>query len=472
MRQSLRRRLVALGPLLFIVLTALAGALGGTTQAANAQVPSYPTTGPDTPSSTTTVPTTTVTLPQMGPYPVVVPTTAPPPTTTSPPTAAPTTTARPAPRPTAPPTTLIPLVGATERFETGREHQAVNIDAGFGNTATYSIESGPTDAVLTTDGHLRWTPGEADGGTTVDFAVRARTTDWQVRDVLVHVLVAETNSAPEVHGPNSVSGAAGDTITIKYVANDNRDDPRNNITWSVDGASGATITNGLLKWTIDPSAPAGDIKLSITATDDGEPAMSATSPLTVTVEGIKPALITAVGDDGSPLSPMVIAAFGDSEPLPVNLDKPGPLMVALGTRTPTIGQFAPPPPVESGPRRARHGVAKVLDKAAVIASVQHAYKVLLDLEVPKAAVAGGLVWQVMLLFLPGLFLRSNELFDITGLDPGQEIGDERFRFRGNATGLRAGPRRRRHGSWMRSVESPAGLIWIPASNLTSSFRGR
>ncbi len=470
MSQTPRFRLSAIGPVVFVILAALAGALGGTTRSATAQVPSYPTTGPGATVQPTGAPTTTVTIPQMGPYPVVTPTTTVPPTTAAP---VATTTQAPPPVSTTPPTTLVSLVGATERFETAREHRSVRVDAGFGTLATYTLVSGPPDAVISTDGFLAWRPGESDGGTTVDFVVRARTPDQQVRDVSVHVLVAETNSTPMITGPTGISAAAGDTVTIKYTANDSNDDPPNHISWSVEGSSDAFITNGLLEWTIDPTTPAGDVDLSIIATDDGEPAMSTTHRLVVRITGVKTSLITALSDDGTPLSPMVIAASGDSAPLSVDLTRPGELMVAVGERTPTISRFAPPPigPGAAGPNL-RRGVAKVLDRRAVVASVQHAYRVLLDLEVPKTAVAGGLAWQLILFFLPGLFTRNDDLFDISGLRAGQEIGDDRFRFRSDATSLRAGAKRRKSGTWMRAVESPAGPIWIPVANLRSSFRGR
>jgi len=303
--------------------------------------------------------------------------------------------------------------------------------------------------------------------------VRASTADRQVRDVVVHVLVSEANSAPKISGPTSVSAAAGDKITLKYAANDNADDPRNAITWSVEGVKGATIANGILEWTVDASNPGGDVRISITATDDGTPTRSITTHLTVTVEGVNAGLVTALGNDGTPLNPMVIAAFGNSAALPVDLTKPGELMVALGDRTPTISQLAPPTTkLGNAPNPTRQGVSKLLDKTEVIASVRHAYRVLLDLEVPKAAVASGLAWQLMLLFLPGLFLRNDDLFDISGLDTGQEIGDEQFRFRSDATSLRAGAKRWKEGMWMRSVEAPTGPIWIPSANLRSSFKKR
>jgi len=365
------------------------------------------------------------------------------------------------------------LTGATERFETAKEHRSTRINAGFGTLATYTLAGGPPDATISADGYLTWTPGENDGGSTVDFVVRAETTDRQVKDVLVHVLVAEANSAPTITGPAEISAAAGDTVTLKYVANDSRDDPANKITWSVEGARDASITNGLLEWTVDPESLGGDVRLSIIATDDGRPAMSATRHLIVTVTGVNAGLVAAVSDDGTPLSPMVIAASGNIAPLSVDLTKPGDLMVAIGHRTPTISRIAPPPArPDTRTNTGRPRVTKVFDRSAVIASVQHAYRVLLDLEVPKTAVAGGFAWQLMLIFLPGLLTRNDNLFDISGLSAGQEIGDERFRFRSNATSLRAGARRWKSGTWMRAVESPAGPVWIPAANLRSSFRGR
>jgi len=384
-----------------------------------------------------------------------------------------TTTQAPPPVITAPPTTLVSLVGATERFETAREHRTVRVNAGFGSVATHTLVSGPSDAVISPDGFLTWRPGESDGGSTVDFVVRARTPDRQVKDVSVHVLVAEANSTPVITGPTGISAEAGDTVTIKFTANDSNDDPPNHISWSVEGSGDAHITNGLLEWTVDPTTPAGEVDLSIIATDDGEPAMSTTHRLIVRITGVKASLVAAVSDGGTPLSPMVIAATGDSAPLPVDLAKPGELVVAVGERTPTMGRFAPPRnvPGAAGPS-VRRGVAKVLDRKTVVASVQHAYRVLLDLEVPKTAVVGGLAWQLILFFLPGLFTRNDDLFDISGLRAGQEIGDDRFRFRSDATGLQAGPKRRKSGTWMRAVESPAGPIWIPVANLKSSFRGR
>ncbi|MEO0494817.1 MAG: hypothetical protein AAF081_15520, partial [Actinomycetota bacterium] len=112
------------------------------------------------------------------------------------------------------------------------------------------------------------------------------------------------------------------------------------------------------------------------------------------------------------------------------------------------------------------------ESGVVLESVSDALGALLDLDVPTTAVASGLVWQFALLAAPSLISRRREIFDIVGAGPDEEVGDDTFRFRSDATGLSAGPVRRRDGRWVRSVVSPRGPVWIPTANLRRSEAGR
>lgn len=113
-----------------------------------------------------------------------------------------------------------------------------------------------------------------------------------------------------------------------------------------------------------------------------------------------------------------------------------------------------------------------LERTAVVQALQQTFGVLLDLEVPKAAVVGGIAWQFILMAAPGLLSRRRDLFDIDGLAPESMIGDGRWFFRSDAIALVGGRRRWRSGRWMRPISSPAGPVWIPSANLRASHRHR
>ena len=66
--------------------------------------------------------------------------------------------------------------------------------------------------------------------------------------------------------------------------------------------------------------------------------------------------------------------------------------------------------------------------------------------------------------------RRRTLFDVDGLAPDAMIGSDRWLFRADAIGLRAGGRRWKDGRWMRRVSSPVGPVLLPARNLRPSHR--
>ncbi|RMH72930.1 MAG: hypothetical protein D6683_13670 [Actinomyces sp.] len=183
--------------------------------------------------------------------------------------------------------------------------------------------------------------------------------------------------------------------------------------------------------------------------------------------------------DGGATDPaLVVDPDGAAPPVVVDLDDPGELLAAVSAATPparlprstgegatgtTTGRFraddgaggrapgTPPPRPQRAP--------------AVLPVITDAYGALLELEVPALAVVSGLAWQLALVAAPGLLSRRRRLVDIVGVPPDAVVGDDTFAFRGDATALPAGRRRRRRGRWERAVESPRGTVWLPTSIL-------
>lgn len=455
-------------------------AWGATIGAAEARDPTplpadYPSIGPST---------TTTTIPIETNYPTTAPTTTAPPVTTTTVAPAPTTTASPpttaAPRPV--PTTTLPdlepepdpendvnpaltdeptLAGDIVYYETATEHALTILDIGVDGAVAYRQFAGPDDVIVTTTGILQWRPGEEHGGRTAVIGIIAEAADGSQARIDVNMLVAETNTMPEVIAPPIVRGFPGKTTEAVFSVAD-PDTPEDAHTWSVAGPASVTIDDaGVLRWTVADDAEPGRVEITVTATDDGEPAKSGSLTLRVEIVDTSEAAVMAVDAEGAPVNPMVIGAdeTAAAPAVMVDLDEPAQLLTAVAARTP---RPAASPRVDAG---RVEKVTGVIQQSAVIQSAQETLGALLDLEVPTTAVAGGLAWQLALLIAPSTFGRTRRVYDIVGVAPGAEIGNDRFRFRGDARGLEAGPIRRRGGRWMRAVESPFGDIWIPAANL-------
>ena len=452
---------------------------GATMGAAEARDPTplpaeYPETGPTTttstipignyptvPPTTTTIPVTTTTLdPASG-------TTTVPPTTTVAPTPAPVRTPAPAPAVVDEPDEDTDEADVDETdegltdddvaiYETAAEGEPTIVSLTRDDVDTYQLLDGPAGVELGSTGTLRWIPGEDAGGSTGVIQVVGTRDDGSVVRYMIRILVAEVNEAPTITAPTPLRGFPGKSLRLDFTATD-VDLPADTVSWRLRGPAGMSIDDGTVRWDVPDDLEPGSVSFTITVTDDGEPRQATSETYELEIVDTSEAAVAAVDAEGQPVNPMVIAAADDAPPIMVDLDEPGALVSAMADRTPKgLDRVTPTPIVTSG---------GPIESSVIVESVQETFGVLLDLDVPTTAVAGGLVWQFALLAAPSLLSRRRGIFDIVGVESNDEIGDTTFRFRSDATGLSAGALRRRNGVWMRAVHSPCGPVWIPSANL-------
>jgi len=345
-------------------------------------------------------------------------------------------------------------------YGVGEEHVPVLLNVAQTDAASYSLVSPPAGATISPGGILQWTPPESTGGSTVVIAILARRADQSTQRIDARLLVAETNSPPAIEGPATGTAFPGKTLELTFTAVD-EDEPANSHEWRTQSSTSATISDGVLRWEVPADQAPEPVTIRITAIDDGSPSRRSSFAVSIDVIDTSDAAILAVDSDGDPINPYVIGASDTgAAPLMVDLDNPGQLVAAVASRTPNAAARPAPALVSK--------VEGSLRQSAVVTSVRQTFQVLLDLEVPTTAVAGGLAWQFALLVGPGLITRRRRIYDIVGVPPGAEIGDRVFRFRSNAAGLEGGPLRRRNGQWMRAISSPLGPVWIPTVHLRVS----
>ncbi len=153
---------------------------------------------------------------------------------------------------------------------------------------TYALRNSP--ASLTIDaatGALSWLPGEADGGTTnrVSVVVSDNFSPSLSATQTFTLIVLESNQSPvlQVSAPSTVT--EGESVTFTAHADD-ADRPAQQLTFSLVGApTGANIDarSGAFSWTPSELQGPGTNVITVRVTDDGEPAASAETNLTIVV---------------------------------------------------------------------------------------------------------------------------------------------------------------------------------------------
>jgi hypothetical protein len=169
-------------------------------------------------------------------------------------------------------------------------------------TITFSLDpGGPAGvAINPSNGLITWTPTEAQGPGTYSIIVRATDNGSppQSDTTSLSVSVSEVNSPPQISFPSSWRIHAGSMLSFNATATD-ADLPAQSITFTIDsGAPTATHIDpatGAFTW--EPAeSDVGTNTLTLRATDDGPPALSATGVLTVIVDAALAIVITHDGD--------------------------------------------------------------------------------------------------------------------------------------------------------------------------------
>lgn len=163
------------------------------------------------------------------------------------------------------------------------------------NTLTYNLVNPPAGAQIDSNGVITWTPTEAQGPSTnlittivTDNAIPALSATNTFT-----VTVTEVNSAPVLTVPPDQTIAELTTLSVLASATD-PDIPANTLSFSlVSPPPGMTIdpTTGAITWTPSESQGPSINTITVVATDDGSPPLSATNSFSVTVNEVNSAPI-------------------------------------------------------------------------------------------------------------------------------------------------------------------------------------
>jgi uncharacterized delta-60 repeat protein len=146
------------------------------------------------------------------------------------------------------------------------------------NTLTYQLLAGPTNASISANGIITWTPTEAQGPST--NTITTVVTDNGVPAMSVTnsfaAIVQELNSAPVLSPISDQFAFAGLQLTITNSATD-MDFPANILTFSLDSGAPVTAvinpTNGVFTWTPASNQAPGTNTVTVRVTDNGVPSL-------------------------------------------------------------------------------------------------------------------------------------------------------------------------------------------------------
>ncbi|HPW92932.1 MAG TPA: putative Ig domain-containing protein [Verrucomicrobiota bacterium] len=214
-------------------------------------------------------------------------------------------------------------------------------------TLTFSLDAGaPAGASINpVSGLFTWTPSEAQGPGSYPITVRVTDNGSPAKSDArtFTVTVAEVNTAPVLAAipPQTV-----DELTLLSFAASvtDADLPGDQITFSLDAGAppGAAIDpeTGVFTWLPTEAQGPGVYMITVRATDDGSPALSASQGVTITVREVNtpPALAAIPSQRIRPTRPLTFAAVATDPDLPANpltfsLDPGAPAGAAIDPAT-------------------------------------------------------------------------------------------------------------------------------------------
>jgi len=191
------------------------------------------------------------------------------------------------------------------------------------NTLTYALVGAPTNAAMSVDGVITWTPTEAQGPSTNSFTTvvsDSGSPPLSATNSFI-VVVNEVNTAPVLPTQNNLVIDELKTLIVTNTATD-ADLPTNSLTYALVGAptNAAISTNGVITWTPSEAQGPSTNAFTTVVTDNGNPSASATNTFTVVVNEVNSApVLQPVGDQtvhfGNLLSVQAVASDAD---LPAN----------------------------------------------------------------------------------------------------------------------------------------------------------
>lgn len=214
------------------------------------------------------------------------------------------------------------------------------------NTLTYALEAGAPVA-LTIDedsGDLSWTPTEAQGpGTYPVTLIVIDDGDPPLSDtVTFNIVVTEVNQAPVLLPVADQAISEGAPWVLAGLGATDADVPSNTLTYALEAGAPVGLTidedSGDLSWTPTEAQGPGDYAVTIRVTDDGQPTLSHTQMLTITVSEVNEAPeMAAINDlsvdEGASLAFTATATDAD---VPANT-----LTYTLGAGAPDGAQINP-----------------------------------------------------------------------------------------------------------------------------------
>jgi hypothetical protein len=196
------------------------------------------------------------------------------------------------------------------------------------NPISYSLITGPTNAVISNTGVISWTPVVAQVPSTNLFTTVA--TDSNLSAVNAQHLTA-TNSftvvVTAIHNGPTLDAQTDRTINeqtlliLTNAASDNDIPPRKLTYTLLNSPSGSAIdTNGVVTWTPSESQGPATNTITTVVTDDGTPQLSATNSLNIVVHEINIAPVLPAQTDRSiaGLTPLIVTNTATDSDIPTN----------------------------------------------------------------------------------------------------------------------------------------------------------
>lgn len=279
--------------------------------------------------------------------------------------------------------TIRPIADQTVEERSKLTVSATAVDTDLpAQSLTYSLINPPSGAAINpSTGEFTWTPTEVQGPGVYSIQVKVVDNDSSpLADTNVfQVTVTEVNQAPTLTGPGDRTVAELTTLTASFVASD-FDLPTNIITFSVlSGPEGVAInpTTGVLTWTPTEQQGPGTYTISVVASDDGVPSLTATNTIRVTVSeaNVAPVFVPVTDQTVAELASLNLNVTATDTDLPAQKLTYSLLNPPSGASIdPLTGAFSWTPTESQGPGTYNISV-KVVDDAGSPLAATNTFKV-------------------------------------------------------------------------------------------------
>ena len=225
---------------------------------------------------------------------------------------------------------------------------------------TFSLPGNPPTgaAIDPVTGQFTWTPDETMGNQSFDIVVQVTDSGTPALSAQgsFRITVSEVNQAPVLATVDDVTVNEGEQVALDFTATD-ADEPAQTLTYEIDAGTPSAATfdtaTGEFRWTPGESDGGTQYTITVTVTDDGTPALTDSTSVTITVGEVNSApTITDPGQQllemGDTLALTLEATDIDQPPntLTWSLDSGTPAGVVLD---PSTGELTWTPTSTDGP---------------------------------------------------------------------------------------------------------------------------